>query len=48
MMYVFSLVLDGANNLETTFFSAARTIPSFDSNATHVPALLIASIAYST
>jgi hypothetical protein len=47
-MYVFSLVLEGANNLETTFFSAAKTIPSLDNNATHVPALLIASMAYST
>jgi len=40
--------LDGASSLETVLFSAASTIPSVDCNPTHVPALLIASIAYST
>jgi hypothetical protein len=34
--------------LETVFFSDASTIPSTDCKPTHVPALLIASIAYST
>jgi hypothetical protein len=35
-------------SLETTFRSAAITIPSLDYSPTQVPALLMASIAYST
>jgi hypothetical protein len=48
IVYVFSLVFDGASSLDTTRRSAASTTPSVDFNPTHVPALLMASIAYST
>lgn len=48
IVYVFSLVLEGARSLETTLRSAVSTMPSEDSNPTHVPALLMASMAYST
>lgn len=47
-LYVFSDVFEGARSLETTFRSAAITMPSLARIPTHVPALLIASIAYST
>jgi hypothetical protein len=46
--YVFSDVLDGANNPEEILRSLAMTIPSEAKRPTHVPALLMASIAYST
>ncbi len=46
--YAFSLVFEGARSFETVFFSAAKTIPSVDRSPTLVPALFMASMAYST
>ena len=46
--YVFSDVLAGANRPDVTRRSLAMTIPSLARIPTQVPALLIASIAYST
>jgi hypothetical protein len=46
--YVFSEVLAGASSPDVTRRSLAMTIPSRARIPTHVPALLIASIAYST
>lgn len=45
---LFHLTFEGANKPLVTRLSLAITMPSFASIPTHVPALLIASIAYST
>ncbi len=46
--YAFSLVFEGASNFETAFISEAKTIPSLARSPTLVPALFMASMAYST
>ena len=45
---IFSDVMDASRSLEVIFFSAASTTPCEVSTPTAEPALLIASIAYST